>query len=299
MKFTPALSALLFASLLLAAQTSEGKRAKASKKPASSAPASQSATTSPSPSPTPAPADAQPAAKVIHYGEKDVIKLNTKLRYTTLIVLPQSEQILDFTCGDKEYWIVNGNQNFAYVKPAKTGAMTNLNLITASGNIYSFILVEVSEIQGAEPDYKVFVEPKEQSMIMAADKSPRFVSAREIDNYRKQVDLANEETRKVKEAAQVAIDGQVGKFLSAVGFSYRFDPDKKPFHIKAIFHDGKFTYIQGQPDETPTLYEIRDGNPNLVNFEYRNGMYIAEKVIDRGYLAIGKYRLLFVRREKP
>ena len=40
---------------------------------------------------------------------------------------------------------MNGNQNFAYVKPAKIGAQTNLNLVTASGNVYSFVLAEVSE----------------------------------------------------------------------------------------------------------------------------------------------------------
>jgi len=67
--------------------------------------------------------------------------------------------------------------------------------------------------------------------------------------------------------------------------------------VKAIYHDSKFTYIKAEPEETPTLYEIRDGKPNLVNFEYKDGVYIAEKVIDRGYLAIGKSRLLFVRKE--
>ena len=35
---------------------------------------------------------------------------------------PQQEQILDFKCVDKDFWIVNGSQNFAYVKPAKAGA---------------------------------------------------------------------------------------------------------------------------------------------------------------------------------
>src|SRR5216684_840338 len=88
----------------------------------------------------------EPQAKVVQYGEKDVVTVNTKIRFTTLIVLPKNEQILDFTCGDKEFWAVQGNQNFAYVKPAKTGSQTNLNLVTASGNIYSFVLTEVSDI---------------------------------------------------------------------------------------------------------------------------------------------------------
>src|SRR5690348_17552938 len=83
---------------------------------------------------------AEARVRIVGYSQKDVIPVRTKLRYSTLIVLPKSEQILDFTCGDKEFWVVNGNQNFAYVKPAKAGAHTNLNLVTASGNIYSFVL---------------------------------------------------------------------------------------------------------------------------------------------------------------
>src|SRR5216683_4662751 len=59
--------------------------------------------------PASAPPEAQPGTRVVQYGDKDVVKVNTKLRYTTLIVLPKNEQILDFTCGDQAYWVVNGN----------------------------------------------------------------------------------------------------------------------------------------------------------------------------------------------
>src|SRR5262245_1593280 len=93
-----------------------------------------------------APEQALPAAaKVIRYNEREVARIHTKMRYTTLILLPKSEQIVDFACGDKDYWVVEGAQNIAYVKAAKVGAQTNLNLVAASGNVYSFVLVEVSE----------------------------------------------------------------------------------------------------------------------------------------------------------
>ena len=144
------------------------------------------------PNPVASPAESEPIARVVQYSEKDVVKLKAKLRYTTLIVLPKSEKILDFTCGDKEFWVVNGSENMAYIKPAKAGAQTNLNLITASGNIYSFVLTEVSELpQGTPasvPDLKVYVEPKDESMVSAAGGSPRFVSAQALDDYRQQAD---------------------------------------------------------------------------------------------------------------
>ena len=36
-----------------------------------------------------------------------------------------------------------------------------------------------------------------------------------------------------------------------------------------------------------------NGSPNLVNFQVEHGVYIVPKVLDRGYLAIGKQRLPF------
>ena len=119
----------------------------------------------------------------MHYGEKDIVKLKTKILNTTLIILPRTEKILDFVTGDKEFWIINGSENFAYVKPAKTATQTNLNLITASGNIYSFVLKEVSELPDSVPDLKVFIEPKEQSLIGAANQAPPVRgSARDLDD---------------------------------------------------------------------------------------------------------------------
>jgi type IV secretion system protein VirB9 len=38
---------------------------------------------------------------------------------------------------------------------------------------------------------------------------------------------------------------------------------------------------------------VRDGAPNLVNFQVENGVYVVDKVLDQGYLAIGKQRFPF------
>src|SRR5882724_4447583 len=101
-------------------------------------------------------------AKTVKYAAKDIVLIRAKLRYTTLIVLPQSEKILDFVTGDKDFWVVEGTQNFCYIKPAKQGTSTDVTLITASGNVYSFLVKEVGESD--DPDVKVFIEPKDQSI---------------------------------------------------------------------------------------------------------------------------------------
>lgn len=248
-------------------------------------------------------ADAQAplAARVVAYGEQDVVPVKAKIRYTTLIVLPKQESILDYTCGDKEFWIVNGTANFAYVKPAKTGAETNLNLITASGNIYSFVLREVSDTASAQPDLKVFIEPKEGSTLAAMNAPPKFVPTSQVDDYRQQAEIAREQARQAKEQAQATVDQEVSrvrsKFPAKLQFSYRFPQDDKVFRASAIYNDGKFTYIRANPQETPSLYEIKDGKPNLIDFNFRDGVYVVPKILDSGYLTIGKKRLNFERTE--
>lgn len=249
---------------------------------------------------TPASAPA-PSVKTLAYSAKDVVPVKAKVRFTTLIVLPKQEQILDFTCGDKEFWVVNGSQNFAHIKPAKAGSRTNLNLITASGNVYSFVLAEVSDAPDSEPDLKIFIEPKDESMVSAASGQPRFVPAQQVEDYRQQAEIAKAEARDAKQAAQAAIERETNMFRdqypSRLKFPYRFEPEKRPFNVTAMYTDGKFTYIQAHPVEPPALYELQDGKPNLVQFEFRDGTYIASKVLGSGYLAIGKLKLSFIRAE--
>ena len=241
------------------------------------------------------------AARVVSYGEKDVVAVRAKVRYTTLIVLPKNETILDFTCGDKEFWIVNGTANFAYVKPAKAKSETNLNLITAAGNVYSFVLREISETEGAEPDLKVFLEPKEESTLAAINGAPKFVTAAQVEDYRQQVELAKAEARDAKQQAQTAVERETSRLRSEypgkLQHAYRFPARDALFRVAAMYHDDKFTYIQADPQEAPALYEIKDGKPNLINFELKDGVYTVAKILDNGYLAIGKKKFNFVRGE--
>ena len=85
---------------------------------------------------------AETGIREVTASERSLIPLHAKLRYTTMILLPDEEEILDVVCGDKDFWVISATQNIAHVKPAKEGAATNLNLVTASGAVYSFLLTE-------------------------------------------------------------------------------------------------------------------------------------------------------------
>jgi type IV secretory pathway VirB9-like protein len=110
--------------------------------------------------------------------ERSLIPLQTRLRYTTMIVLPDSEEILDVICGDRDFWVISATQNIAHVKPAKAGAETNLNLVTASGAIYSFLLSEKAAVRS--PDLKVYVNAPE-----GATGKPRTTAPRRSRRWRR------------------------------------------------------------------------------------------------------------------
>ena len=68
-----------------------------------------------------------------------------------------------------------------------------------------------------------------------------------------------------------------------------------PFLVSAIYHDDRFTYVKSAAREKPAIYEIKDGKPKLINFDFENGVYVIPKILGSGYLAVGKKRASFQR----
>ncbi len=246
-------------------------------------------------------------ARLVHYSEKDVIPIYARVRFSTLIVLPANEEILDYTTGDKDYWIINGAHNLCYLHPAAAGIATDMNLVTASGHIYSFLLTEISKNPGAQADLKVFVVPKEGSTLAKADDPPggdppKYVRASEVQAYRDELaqlrSQVQREIRAVDARAANEIEQYRASFPQKLRFDYQYGRKaaRAPFQVSAIFHDDRFTYIQCHAQEKPTIYEIKDGKPDLVNFDFANGVYIVPEVVNEGIIAVGKKRVEFSRR---
>ena len=238
-------------------------------------------------------------ARVVKYAKEDVVAVRAKLRFSTLIVLPDNEEILDFTTGDKEFWIINGAHNLCYVHPAKAGIRSNLNLITAAGHVYSFELTEISNQSGVEPALKLFVEPKETS---GASALQGYVRAADAEAYKKELETLRTQTAEQIRAARAQIAEDESRFRSEYAkklqFDYTVEPRgaREPFLVSLVYHDDAFTFIRCAAREKPALYEVKDGKPNLIPFQFENGVYIVPKVLDSGYLAIGSKKLAFARR---
>lgn len=238
-------------------------------------------------------------ARIVKYSREEIVPVRAKLRFSTLIVLPDNEEILDFTTGDREFWIINGVHNLCYIHPAQAAIRSNLNLITASGNIYSFLLTEISSEPNTEPDLKLFIQPKETSTTASL---AGYVRASEAEANRKEIEQLRAQTDEQIQAARAQAKEEVSRFRSAYAARLHFDynVDSKaahePFFVSAIYHDDAFTYIQSSAPEKPTLYELKDGKPNLINFQLESGVFIVPKLLDNGYLAIGNKKLTFSRR---
>ena len=246
-------------------------------------------------------AHAETGARTVQYAETDIVQIHAKIRFSTLIVLPASEEILDATTGDKEFWIINGAHNLCYLHPAQAGIRSNLNLITSAGHVYSFLLSEVSNDSSAEPDLKVFVQRKEESTISGTASVPPLARASEVQAYRTAVEAARAEATQAVQAAEDRAQKEISQYKEQYAGKLQFDylyeakGAKAPFTVTAIYHDDKFTYIKSAAQEKPTLYEIKDGKPNLINFDLSNGVYVIPKIVDKGYLALGKKKLPFER----
>ena len=234
-------------------------------------------------------ASAQDAsARTVQYHSQDIVPIHAKLKYTTLIELPTAEKIMEAATGDKDFWVVDVVGNFCFVHPAKAGISSNLNLITDKGNIYSFTLQDVSGSTDT-PDLKVIVVPTDQSSIVRSSGPTQFVPAAQL-----------EQSQQALVAVQSHITEAVDEYKSAypmqLKFDYSFKANEAPFNIVAIYHDDKFTYIKTDAQEKFSVYEMRDGKPNLITYQLNNGTYIIPKVMDSGYVELGKKKMEFSRK---
>ena len=238
-------------------------------------------------------------------GVDQLVDIQTQVRHTTVIVLPENENILDFVVGDSEYWHLTGAANVAFLKPIATGVETNVALICESGRIYSFLASE-----GGEPHLVVRIEHPptgDDALISAEPHTPAFVARSEITAYQALAQQAQETARnahaaadtlaaEARAAAAAAVEDFRADYPTRLHFVYTLsdralDP---PFNVEAMWHDGQFTYLRSHAQESPALYEAVDGDPSLVAYDLtEDGLYIVRRILDSGWLQIGERRAIW------
>ena len=177
-------------------------------------------------------------------------------------------------------------------------ARTNIALICASGNIYSF---RVYENKNAETDLIVYVdyaalaEGQESQGKRPEPHEPKFISKMDVAIYQEAAEQAERNARAAWDQAdrrmQRAIDQFRASYPTLIRFEYKLHKKalQTPFEIAGMWHDGRFTYVRSNAVEAPALYEKRDGKPSLVSYDLTpDGLYIVKRVLHDGFFQIGK-----------
>ena len=250
--------------------------------------------------PQDAPADTPGGASVLHVEDvpDQIIALNTRVRHTTVIQLPAGETILDFIVGDSEYWHLTGAANLAFLKPIGEGVTTNVALVCESGRIYAFLVTE----RTAPPHLMVRVGAADATT--GAGHTPAFVARAQVAEYQRMaeqsraaVQLAQQQAEDAMTATRQHATAQVDQFRQTYPTQLKFPyelQDKAlrwPFLVQGMWHDGQFTYLRSTAQESPALYENKDGEPSLIPYDLeQDGLLIVRRLVGPGWLQIGRER---------
>jgi type IV secretory pathway VirB9-like protein len=225
--------------------------------------------------------------------------IRSGLLQSTLIVLPAEEKVANVFAGDTVDWVFDGGHvasRFISVKPKVANGSTDIHIVSDHGNEYTLQLREVSNEDDPHFDSKVFIAPGDKAAKDRLAELPVFVPASELEKAKQEVAAAKAaETAKLK-AEETKAEQYRSQYPASLHFDYSWDQAKgKTLGLQQIWRDDRFTYLRGQFQETPALYELKDGKGSLINFDFNAGLYIVPKELESGYLAIGKQKMEFHR----
>jgi type IV secretory pathway VirB9-like protein len=255
-------------------------------------------------SPTPLPHHLEPnAPRSVTVSEAQTPPvIRAGLLQSTLILLPAEEKIATVFGGDTVDWVFDAGKvasRFISVKPKLANATTDIHIVSDHGNEYTLQLQEISNDADVHFDSKVFIVPGDKAAKDRLIETPVFVPAAELEKARQETAAAKAGQAAEIKASQTKEERYRSQYPSSLHFDYAWEPKKgEELGLQQIWHDDKFTYLRGQFQETPALYELKDGKGSLINFDYNAGLYTVPKQLDNGYLTIGKKRVDFHRSQE-
>jgi type IV secretory pathway VirB9-like protein len=224
------------------------------------------------------------------------------LLQSTLILLPTEEKVANVFAGDTVDWVFDGGHvasRFISIKPKVANSTTDVHIISDHGNEYTLQLREISGDEDTHFDSKIFITPADKAAKDRLAELPVFVPAAELDKVRQEVAAARASEAATLKAEQTKEESYRSQYPGSLHFDYTWNKSKgSELGLQQIWRDDKFTYLRGQFQETPAIYEVKDKKPSLINFDFSNGLYTVPKELDNGYLAMGKQKVEFHLIEK-
>ena len=224
------------------------------------------------------------------------------LLQSTLILLPAEEKIATVFGGDTVDWVFDGGHvasRFISVKPKLANTTTDIHIVSDHGNEYTLQLQEISADTDSHFDSKVFIVPGDKAAKDRLTDMPVFVPAAELEKAKQEAIAAKAAQVAELKSEEAKAETYRSQYPGSLHFDFTWDEKKgKELGLQQIWHDDKFTYLRGQFQETPALYELKDGKGSLINFDFNAGLYTVPKQLETGYLTIGKKRVDFHRSEE-
>ena len=224
------------------------------------------------------------------------------LLQSTLILLPAEEKVATVFGGDTVNWVFDGGHvasRFISVKPKIANATTDIHIVSDHGIDYTLQLREVSGEADDHFDSKVFLSPGDKVAKEKLTELPMFVPAADLEKAKLETAAAKAAAAAELKAEDAKAEQYRSQYPSSLHFDYEWDTKKgRELGLQEIWRDDKFTYLRGHFQETPALYETKDGKGSLINFDFSNGLFTVPKELDNGYLAIGKQKVTFHRAGK-
>ncbi len=196
---------------------------------------------------------------------------------TVDIELEAGEKIVDVKSGDTIRWdfdtAISGQSSTAVahvlVKPSDLGLNTNLTIFTDRRT------------------YHLYIASKKLSWTPYVSFRYKDSLQRTLDNYHKREKIHNSKIKKFKDfnvpdGTTISID--------KLDFKYTIDGEAD-WRPTRIYNDGTKTYIElplsASKSELPALLVVHNGDKELVNYRFKNNIFIVDKIFNKAILITG------------
>ena len=248
--------------------------------------------------------DGRTPIRTVQASETQPVRIWTRVRTVTAIVLPEGESVVETASGDAENWDVTPAGTVLYVKPLLVGMVSNLTVRSATGRVFTFTVVEDGN---AVTDYVVTVEAREDAfspdledaalaLVPTAYRAAGLVDGHEdrmaaFEADRRTVIASSaRDVAAVWERAEARREAYRRDFALRVRLPYRLTVEAfdVPFQVRDMWTDGRFTYLRSEGQELPALFSYRGGERELVEVDVEpEGLLVADQVLRHGILSLG------------
>lgn len=212
------------------------------------------------------------AVTVYPYTQGKVFKIYCSPLHITTLIFQENEQIITYAAGDTVRWLVDKmpsgtgkeSRENLIIKPTEKGLNTNL-IISTNKRIY------FTELKSYQNTYQTGV-----SWHYAED----------------------ELKAKINQAQKQIIENPIANInLAALNFGYRIQ-GRTEWTPERVFDDGAKTYIKFPVSiqELPPLFIMQSDQAQMVNYRYRQGYYIVDRLFKKALLQIGKLKVYIEKR---